>query len=474
MRDRTLAMGSKRLLLIDTNDARRRARADSLRATGYRVQEVVEGAAGAEEALLSPPGVIVAELWMPTVSGLQLCRLMKSEPSTCDVPVVLCGDDDPKNRFWAKRAGAYAYVSGGPSELLQAVNDATAMHHEDEAFFTQLPDGSLGIRDRIARQLDEALFDAVIASEVRALANAGSFEQLFEGLAELMSQITRYRFLALSIGGRLFLHHHPRNGVASSDEARRILRVDVTALELADARASDSTSAAPISFDVLFGQTVVASFAIAPANEADAATLARIVARELGGPVKIASLIEESRRVAATDALTGLPNRRAFSTWITTEMARFQRYGTPLSLVVVDVDHFKRVNDELGHPAGDHVLATVSNVLREHVRESDIVARWGGEEFIVAYTSTDVEGAAIAAERLRVAIEAADIRHQGERISVTVSLGLAGAQPRESAESLVNRADHAMYASKRSGRNRLTLAQCQPFSSINPLTTAVA
>src|SRR2546429_9620708 len=103
-------MGARRILLIDSDDARRITRVGRLRAQGYIVEDVGDAAEGAEQALASPPRAVVAQLWMPSISGVQLCRLLKSEPATCDMPVVLSGDDDPRSRFWAERAGAVAYV----------------------------------------------------------------------------------------------------------------------------------------------------------------------------------------------------------------------------------------------------------------------------------------------------------------------------------------------------------------------------
>ncbi len=452
------------ILLIDSSEPRREARARRLRSQGYAVQEAKDGATGADEALASPPAAIVAELWMPSVSGVQLCRLMKSEPATCDVPVVLCGDEDPRSRFWAERAGAAYVVNGRTGELMRALDKAIAARAQEESFFTQISDGSLGIRDRIARQLDEALFDAVIGSEIRALASAGSMDRLFDRFAQLMSQITRYRYLALAVGKHLAIHHHPLNAATVIDEARAVLGLDrnVAVSALADEDASACADGPiPSSCVVKFADTAVATFAIAPcaSHAADVATLAAIVSRELGGALKITSLIEESRLAASTDTLTGLANRRAFSAWMASEMARFQRYGHPLSVLLIDVDHFKRVNDEHGHAAGDHVLAAIGDVLRFHVRNTDIAARWGGEEFIVVYTSTDTAGGATAAERLRALIESSDVRFDGKSIPVTVSVGLAGACEGESIDELVDRADKAMYESKVAGRNRLTVSR---------------
>ncbi len=163
--------------------------------------------------------------------------------------------------------------------------------------------------------------------------------------------------------------------------------------------------------------------------------------------------------LAATDALTGLMNRRAFSAALRLEIERSQRHHHPLSLLVLDIDHFKATNDRHGHGGGDRVLAALGNLLGGHpVRRTDVTGRWGGEEFVVAYFATKAEDATVACERLRAAIEELVVTSdRGDRIPVTPSLGLAELRGGESAESLIERADLPMYESMARGRNRLTV-----------------
>jgi diguanylate cyclase (GGDEF)-like protein len=281
-----------------------------------------------------------------------------------------------------------------------------------------------------------------------------------------MAQVTRYRWIALSTPcpARIAIHHHPMLRQADEADARAALGIgdvaDLVGVEDEDAVA-DAEAPPPLSCDVQFANSSVARFAMRPttSSEAHASHLVRLVGRELGGPVRMATLIEESQRLAATDALTGLLNRRAFTSLIATEIARCDRYGDTLSLVLLDVDHFKRINDVRGHAAGDRVLASIGSLLAGVVRDSDHAARWGGEEFVVAYTCTDPNDAQIAAERLRDAIESMVVLDDaGERIDVTASIGLAGWRTSETLDGLVARADAAMYAAKAAGRNRVCAA----------------
>jgi two-component system cell cycle response regulator len=453
----------KRILLIDASDARREVLCRRLRAQGYAVDDTADATKGADMALSAPPAAVVADLWMHGISGLQLCRLLRAEPATADVPIVLCGErDEPRNRFWAERAGAAAYVlKGRTGELVRALSQAV-----DEAstggFFVQL--SGMDIRERLARHLDAALFESIIASELRALASAGSFERLFDLFAQFLSQIARYRWIALVTTGaqRLGIHHHPARRTLADNEARAALGVDasVPCCVVEDEDAVGEEAGPPcLVTDISFGFATVARFAIAPCDEEhEAGPLASIVGRELGGAIKIAALVEESQKLAGVDALTGLMNRRAYASAMATEVARCVRHGYPLALALLDIDHFKQINDTRGHQGGDRVLASLGDLLRKFLRRSDMAGRWGGEEFVVAYTSTNLLGACVAAERTRRAIEDHLVFDDGGvRIPVTASIGLACLHPGESLERLVDRADRAMYASKAAGRNRVTV-----------------
>jgi diguanylate cyclase (GGDEF)-like protein len=158
-------------------------------------------------------------------------------------------------------------------------------------------------------------------------------------------------------------------------------------------------------------------------------------------------------REATTDALTALYNRRWLDQRLPRLVARHVRAAHPLSLLLVDIDHFKRFNDEFGHIVGDLVLSTVAQVVLQQVRPTDLAARYGGEELVVVLPETPLEGARVAAERLRLRI--ADTRAEGVSRSITVSIGAAQLAPGEDAISLINRADQKLYLAKSRGRDRV-------------------
>ena len=192
-----------------------------------------------------------------------------------------------------------------------------------------------------------------------------------------------------------------------------------------------------------------------------------INAAHLKARLKAGGRINEMHRQlleqAHTDPLTGAANRRAFLERAREEIARSRRYGHPLSVLMADIDHFKRINDTHGHAAGDEALKRFAQLMRDDLRPSDLVGRYGGEEFVVLLPETEVADAPVVAERLRAKVEAAELVHEGTRFRMTVSIGVAAVDLYNSSvggsiEPALNEADAALYRAKESGRNRVVIA----------------
>lgn len=169
-------------------------------------------------------------------------------------------------------------------------------------------------------------------------------------------------------------------------------------------------------------------------------------------------MYSRTKYLSQTDELTGLSNRRCFDSTYEKEFLRAQRYKNKLTLVMFDIDFFKQVNDTYGHQCGDYVLKQVSNAALQTFRKTDTVFRYGGEEFVVILTETDIEQAVIPLERFRKTVATLDLSYQGEPVNVTVSIGACQlTEEIKTKEELIEKADHALYEAKNSGRNKSIL-----------------
>ncbi|HEX9017976.1 MAG TPA: sensor domain-containing diguanylate cyclase [Anaerolineaceae bacterium] len=181
------------------------------------------------------------------------------------------------------------------------------------------------------------------------------------------------------------------------------------------------------------------------------------VGDQFGGAVERVRLFKEVHKLAITDPLTGLYNRRHFSAMLVKEMERSRRYQRPISLAILDIDHFKLINDTFGHMAGDQALQEVARICQEAIRRIDLVGRFGGEEMTILMPETTTERAEQAMERLRGAVETLEINTPRGTARITVSIGLTSMEPNENIDfnHLLDRADQALYQAKNNGRNQV-------------------
>jgi diguanylate cyclase (GGDEF)-like protein len=177
-------------------------------------------------------------------------------------------------------------------------------------------------------------------------------------------------------------------------------------------------------------------------------------------------------RMATVDAMTGLFNRGHFLIQAESEFERAGRYHRPLSLLMLDIDHFKSINDRFGHDVGDRVIVEIASILRYMAREADLAARLGGEEFVMMLPETCIQDAASLGERLRAAIAATPIQATGGLLSLTVSIGVGGSDGSATVCEMLKQADLALYRAKDEGRNRICL--CSENATMPPAQTGVS
>jgi len=204
----------------------------------------------------------------------------------------------------------------------------------------------------------------------------------------------------------------------------------------------------------------VAGYLIAPSDDLWGGMTNRVfslavIGITVFGMGKLADYEQRLLIESMTDPLTGLLNRRYFNEQIQKEAARSRRHGLRFSVLMLDIDHFKRINDTYGHPVGDLAIKAVASVCNKALRPQDILARYGGEEFVIALPHTDAEGAGAVAERIRQAVEQIEIAAEPGPVRFTVSIGVSTYRRDLPFEQIVGRADQALYQAKQTGRNRV-------------------
>jgi two-component system, cell cycle response regulator len=465
----------RRVLLVDDSPALRSTVARKLEDLGWSVRV----ASDAEEALISalsaPPDAVITDLWMPGLSGLQLCQLLRSEPATAHIPVLLCTSNaDRRSRFWAQRSGANAFIERRDCDALLAELERL-VPPGSETSVPAVRGSDPGLRRstipaRLSMLLDHALFEAVVVGELRSLAfDAADVDGLFQAFSQLMTDIVAYSWLALSVpmrhGVRVFMHQHPRHrGRAVPGGVQSVVAASDGPVELrviSDARVSDEPGDGPVTaLPVMLRGRLLGRVGMGGARSShgrDEVAVLTLAARELALPLHAVGLLEETRRLASTDALTGLGNRRAVSLKLD-ELARRDPAASPLSIALIDVDHFKAINDTYGHASGDRALCHIAEVLRAVARGNDLTARWGGEEFLLVLDGTSAATARVVAERVRGSIARTPCRMEdGKSLPMTVSIGVATFDGR-GLDAFIDAADRALYRAKSRGRDRVEVA----------------
>jgi two-component system cell cycle response regulator len=343
----------------------------------------------------------------------------------------------------------------------------------------QIPSRELhgNVLEHLSQLLDSALFESTISARVRGFSQTtGDIDKFFEAVCELASDVVEYRWFALSIADQpsVLVHAHPGQaqtvtheveaafGLGTFAERRQAASPRVTVL--ADERAVPSdTSLQPLVEHVYFTNSSIGRIALSPSRRgvsSDDKRFLKLLATELGGPLQMVQLVAETKRLANTDGLTGLLNRRAFIDGLESARGKSAHSIVPLSLFLLDIDHFKRINDTQGHDGGDAVLRGVALALASVARKSDLVARWGGEEFVVALPETSIAGARVMAERVRRAIADRNyVLPNGDKLTVTASIGIASSvEELWKLDDVIMAADRAMYNAKNRGRNRVEVA----------------
>lgn len=461
-----------------------------LGARGHEVLTAEDGIQAAEAAFRCLPDLVVADVTMPGMNGYQLCRLLKNDPATAHIPVVLLTSrDQARDRFWGTKSGADHYLikDGG----LQAIA-ATLQQLLEEHSRLPRPAGrereaglQTDIMYRVNEMLDQKLFEATVLNEVaRSGHSSENFEQCADAVLSILGQFMDFDLLGVGLGGS-------EGRVEVAIRANRQVSKEV--LDGFRQRLVESLSAAygrqlapeqlniSVNTPVCEGAVVTSlgNFRTHPLQGGGSTTGLLATA---GGPqfsreeqrqflsrmadqvflvLDNARLYHKVRVLAVSDEQTGLFNLRHFRDRLSSEVARAARYHIPVSLIMLDVDHFKLANDRYGHPFGDLLLQQIAQILRQQIRDSDIAARYGGEEFTIILPATGLEAAREVAERLRASVEGAVLGDAEHAEHITISLGVATFPNSDvdDMDALVKAADAALYQAKAAGKNAVRTHQ---------------
>jgi len=480
----------KRILLVDDSKTQLIRLKMSFEKNAYEVLTASDGLEGVSRAVVDKPDIVVSDIMMPELNGYQLCRLLKNDKKTAHIPIILLTSlDQRQDRFWGIRAGADQYIvkdtnlSSLEAAIEQLLKNPIAHPDGDEGNVPVSSTSSewTSIKSNVNRLLDKLLFESTLSSEARQLANfINDKDDLLKEFKDLVSSLIDYSCLCLCLhdGKRTMLYFDLKQPMSES-EISKVKKYLVTKIDseftkegietafFKESAGIDDTAMETIVARLLVPLTIHSecighlSFlstkqnAFSPKIE----NIINLLAHDFSMVFKLMLLYDQTRELSITDGLTKLFNKRYFLEIFEKEFERAKRFKNDLCLIVLDIDHFKSVNDTYGHLQGDSVLKEIGDIINDSIRKIDIPARYGGEEFVIIAPNTNIQDILTIAERIRGSTESHEFQAENQPLKITVSIGVSAlnGMTRDKLE-LIKKADEALYKAKHSGRNRICLA----------------
>jgi two-component system cell cycle response regulator len=449
-----------------------------LEGAGLDVVTAHDGLEAIEKAFAGDVNLIILDVMMPRMNGYQACRLLKNEPTTKTIPVViLTSKDQAGDRFWGLETGAILDLV---RSVLRADEGTPRPRPHEGGHKAQ---SGVDILSRVNELLDRKLYEATILTEIGRVARSlVHFDETFTSVMGIVARVVDFTVGAMAFAEAddldvvMMLNHAAAPSVIEEHKAR-LMEAIVRERGASPSGKVQARLFTPLTVDpTVTPETALggfASFPIATANRltgllaVGGKTVTRMgveseaflvqVANQAHIVVENSRLFDRIKNLSIRDGLTELYNHRHSMALVSQEFERVGRYQEWLSILMVDIDHFKRVNDEHGHQAGDAILRDVARLLKETLRTVDSLGRYGGEEFMAVLPHTAYDEAKRTGERLRRAVEEHTFRVAEKKIKVTISIGVA-AYPSEAVDTpngLIREADRSLYKAKEAGRNRV-------------------
>ncbi|MBW2522558.1 MAG: diguanylate cyclase [Deltaproteobacteria bacterium] len=476
-----------RILVVDDSAVHRSVVRGILTPAGYEIAEATDGLDGITQTLSLLPDLVISDVVMPDVNGYLLCRFLKHDRATAEIPIILmtATEISKQHRFWGLRSGADRYVVkaevgdtllGHVQSLLGSVAPGAAWARGARA--THGPRGERNVRAEIAGLLDGLLFRTTIAQEVRKLSTfVHDASKCFAELAALANDLADHSCLCLHLAGldgsRLHLAARSRLSPAQLQQAREAAAerfgrgdpleevagmLDPPAAELVDPASSAGRFASSCSFPLLMHLGTLGSLSVffdrSTAMTSEVREQMRTLAHEFTPIARLVILCRETQQLSVADSLTLLYSQRHFKERLATAVDGHRQYGRAFAVVVLDVDHFKQVNDYYGHAAGDVVLRQLANALRASARPDDVIARLAADSFGLLLPDVGVREGLELAEQIRLRTEAATFGDTGAPLRITVSAGVSEpALAVADGSGVLDRAQQALDEARASGGN---------------------
>jgi diguanylate cyclase (GGDEF)-like protein len=455
-----------------------------LEQAGNQVITAGDGVDAIQKAIDFTPDVIVLDVMMPRMNGYQVCRLLKNDRRTASIPIIICTVKSLETeKLYAYTSGADKYLvkpfdKESLVELVEKTLENRPFRHRKSLQEGEIPRSRTStdnILSDVNRLLDRRLMELTILQDLtQTMTSTLDLDSLLKVIQRNLRDLgfPMGRILLLKEGGLLEERVTDEIPLSVSLVEYPFFDRILTDHEVEILAAEQFYQSAPTDFQRLIhahtvvlvpiqakgkpiGLFIVENTPDQPVDRNQKQFLLTL-AGQAGLAIENANLYEKTRQLSITDGLTEIFNYRFFRERLTSELARAKRYGNPLGLLIIDIDHFKRFNDEHGHLLGDEVLRHVAALIKENTRDVDFVARYGGEEFGVLLNEIEIDEVLVYAERIREAIANFNLTTtEGRRIGVTVSLGVAIChQGNLEDQEFIRRADQALYRAKDMGRNR--------------------